>query len=67
MDINTALAELRSAIRQWGLARDTNDALHYASVIVDQTQAIDEWLTNGGFLPTDWERPVPFVPTHGEV
>lgn len=64
MDINEALRIMRSnatsAQRQMDM--DT-DAGPYCAVdnftvtaLVEAWQAIDEWLSKGGFLPTAWER-----------
>ena len=50
MDPNTALATLRKLIGEW---QDTD------SVNVDELteafQGLDEWLSGGGFMPSDWQ------------
>lgn len=58
MDINAALANVRRlnalVLKAFdgGVLPDEDDILELA----DQLQAMDEWLSKGGFLPTDWER-----------
>lgn len=45
MDPNQALKNLRDMIR------DTEDL-----DLIEQFEALDGWLSRGGFLPADWER-----------
>lgn len=54
MDPNETLRLLREAIT--GLfAVDTDNASYDPAVeIAERFQALDEWLSKGGFLPTDW-------------
>ena len=47
MDPNAALAKVRELIGDG----DSADVL-----LVDAFEALDEWLSKGGFLPSDWER-----------
>lgn len=64
MDPNTALTELRNAVKH-ALAQQKadTDASQFCvvdnrtvSAMVDHFEALDEWLSNGGFLPAPWER-----------
>lgn len=48
MDINIILASLRSFVE-----RPNN---YDPEVVADLFRALDEWLSKGGFLPTDWQR-----------
>lgn len=58
MDINVALANARRLTSllldaaDAGLLPDGSDVVELA----EQVQAIDEWMSQGGFLPTAWER-----------
>lgn len=29
----------------------------FSTEIADLFEALDDWITNGGFLPTEWEHP----------
>lgn len=49
MDPNKTLRDLR-------LALDLKPAPSTSRFLAEQFTALDEWLTKGGFLPTDWER-----------
>ena len=55
MDPNAALTEIRNlasqALEPSGLEPDEHERL--AEVV----EALDEWLSKGGFLPEPWERP----------
>ena len=57
MDVNATLERLRSAVRQWNLAANTDDALHAASEMAEAQVDLDRWMSSGGFLPTDWLAP----------
>lgn len=55
MDPNAALAEIRELLAQdrrqldaGGLHRDD------AATLMERLEALDEWLSKGGFLPADW-------------
>lgn len=57
MDPNVTLRELRQSQR-WATNIELPDSMrrsHYNDVI-DLFNILDEWLSKGGFLPTDWER-----------
>lgn len=45
MDPDQALKDLREMIR------DTEDL-----DLIEQFEALDDWLAKGGFLPADWQR-----------
>jgi hypothetical protein len=45
MDVNSTLAELRAELRA-----DSPDVDRIAQLF----EAMDGWLTRGGFLPSDW-------------
>lgn len=54
MDVNETLARLRAAERAWSLASTLEDAAHVGAELADAFQALDTWLSKGGFLPADW-------------
>jgi hypothetical protein len=58
MDPDAALAELRDQIRHC-LATGDGDTVpdgwrDDALAVMERAQELDEFLTSGGFLPTDW-------------
>lgn len=55
MDPNAALAELRKLAKAWldGEAPD-DEAYHILMTLLEQWEALDGWLRQGGFLPADW-------------
>ena len=59
MDPNETLAELREAFRKADeAARHGNDAktgLYYGAAAA-HFEALDDFLTRGGFPPVDWDR-----------
>lgn len=64
MDINEAVSTIRKgALRAQRLMDADTDHASFCVVdngtvssVVDAWQALDEWLSRGGFLPTVWER-----------
>lgn len=50
MDPNATLAELRSLCLRETAAGDGS----YAADIVEHFEALDEWLSKGGYLPAAW-------------
>lgn len=60
MDPNAALAEVRSAYSDWedvrGKGEDLPAAVAAADRMRDAVWALDEWLSDGGFLPEAWHR-----------
>jgi hypothetical protein len=59
MDPDLALQEIRTAMGDWLNAED--DALDVNSIaagdrLVSHFQALDDWLSKGGFLPAGWEK-----------
>lgn len=60
MDPNQALAAARNAGANFTVGEDTNapaeDLLRFARTLAEHFDALDEWLTCGGFLPAAWQR-----------
>jgi hypothetical protein len=55
MDPNASLAMLRAIAERY----QSGDTIKQADIqaLVDHFEAIDYWLSNGGFLPDAWKRP----------
>jgi hypothetical protein len=58
MDPNATLASIRELISD--IDRRARDGEHIgadrAYALIEPIEALDTWLSRGGFLPTDWER-----------
>ncbi|MET3349054.1 UNVERIFIED_ORG: hypothetical protein ABID57_000723 [Arthrobacter sp. UYEF1] len=63
MDPTEALKELRSRVfyaqanKESGLVFPDNDPEENLARIVELFQALDTWLTRGGFMPAQWTSP----------
>lgn len=56
MDPNVALAEIRHLILEIQNADQEDARLEAGAELIDYFEALDGWLSRGGFLPTDWSR-----------
>lgn len=59
MDVNKALREMREAIAtlREAASGDSNDAeIQAGHAVADAAEAVDGWLSTGGFLPVAWAR-----------
>lgn len=54
MDVNAALAELRALVKANADAEYVSD--HDTARMIELVDAIDGWMSKGGFLPAAWER-----------
>ena len=54
MDPDETLAQLRAAVTA---SRGADDAGEHLDRIVELVDALDTWLTRGGFLPAAWRHP----------
>lgn len=54
MDPNECLAELRDYIQSEKTLSENGDAWEYVDEIIDRFEALDDWLSKGGFLPSAW-------------
>jgi hypothetical protein len=54
MDPNWTLTELRNAIGDYRNAISMSEVERAAHILADNLEAMDNWLTKGGFLPADW-------------
>ena len=59
MDPNATLAQIRDLVAQQNGAVDLDD--DDILTLCERFEALDVWLTNGGFPPADWCR---FQPTN---
>lgn len=58
MDPNKTLDQLRLALRHYRMAQELEnsaDVQAHAEDVVHMVEALDDWLTGGGFLPEDWD------------
>jgi HEAT repeat protein len=60
MDPNEALKDARQAIVRWrALEQYALGNIEFGEAacdLIDAFEALDEWLSAGGFLPTDWRK-----------
>ena len=59
MDPNAALDNLREAVARYNEAYDNGDpegCRYAAHDLAEAADALDGWITRGGFLPTGWQR-----------
>jgi hypothetical protein len=59
MDPDAALRDLRAALEDARAAAegDSNDAeIEAWQAVGDEIEALDEWLSKGGFLPLAWQN-----------
>ena len=54
MDPDETLRQLRGAITDYRQAIDPGKKLYAADRVVDHAEALDYWLTDGGFPPAAW-------------
>lgn len=55
MDPNTTLATLRELCANQLSGKDGADPSTIGGEIAEAFEALDEWITKGGFLPSDWQ------------
>ena len=61
MDPDACLSEIREtilALKEAGNRGSVIEAYGHGETLAEYVQALDEWLTGGGFLPASW-LPVP--------
>ena len=56
MDPDQTLHDLRTALADYRKATSVAAADDAADRLAERIQALDDWLSAGGFLPTDWMR-----------
>lgn len=58
MDPNANLEEIRRLVAEFNSTTKTeSDPLRNHERLVDLIEALDGWLSKGGFLPDAWKRP----------
>lgn len=67
MDPNAALKNIREAVGELRNQDDDGvlDGTSQVGFLLESVEALDEWLTKGGFLPTAWQRTDPLVDDEG--
>jgi hypothetical protein len=56
MDPEQALRDARAACEHWAHGERGDYDLVAFDNLVNAFEALDQWLSNGGFLPRDWQR-----------
>lgn len=54
MDPNETLRLLRLTIKQMAVDEDPGVRAAHAAEVAEYFEALDEWISKGGFLPRDW-------------
>jgi len=54
MDVNETLRTMRKLVSDTNLTPSYEDAARIGTELADAFEALDEWLSKGGFLPSDW-------------
>lgn len=60
MDPDACLAEIREIADRFTTgdpSKAPEEALDHAVRLAELVQALDEWITRGGFPPSSWTRP----------
>jgi len=58
MDPNRALEDAREAVRHWLHVKGGDQDLEMFDQLVSSFEALDRWISRGGFLPRDWSKNV---------
>lgn len=69
MDPNANLEEQRRLAKQIlsaGRGPKQNLTLDRAHRLAELVEALDEWISGGGFLPADWQKPTDACGSWGE-
>jgi hypothetical protein len=56
MDPDEALKKARAALKAFHDAPDAERSMIAGADLADAFEALDGWLSKGGFLPRDWQR-----------
>lgn len=56
MDPNAALSQIRRIVSKYARRGGSAMTDHDAGVLFDAVEALDGWLSNGGFLPAHWAK-----------
>jgi len=60
MDPDECLKEIRAQLIIYNLSTDDHELMTAAGKVCELVEAMDTWLTTGGFLPNSWAgAPVP--------
>jgi hypothetical protein len=64
MDPDEALRQIRLTAKQLQVDVTRDIKIQHADDLAVLILGLDEWLTKGGFLPTDWDNPNPAFIEH---
>ncbi len=56
MDPDETLKQLREALHVMDTARNLDELLTASKVAMEAMEALDKWITGGGFLPKAWQE-----------
>jgi len=56
MDPNKTLTNIRAILTEMDRARTSEEFTSLADELTWMIKDLDQWLTNGGFLPTEWNH-----------
>jgi hypothetical protein len=56
MDPDQTLAQIRRIIADMARPRSALDELVDARLLAELVEALDDWITKGGFLPQPWRQ-----------
>jgi len=56
MDPDEVLRRVRALVKALGDSEDASDSLLLGVALVEAFEALDGWLSRGGFLPAAWKR-----------
>jgi len=56
MDPNKTLTNIRAILTEMDRARTREEFTSLADELTWMIKDLDQWLTNGGFLPTEWNH-----------
>lgn len=54
MDPNAALESMRAAVREYWASTDSGPVNPAADALAEYFDALDGWISKGGFLPDAW-------------
>ncbi|KZM71633.1 hypothetical protein AWN90_02600 [Nocardia terpenica] len=56
MDPDAALGRIRQLVREVQQGNDNDESIDYLDELIDHWDALDDWLSRGGFPPASWDR-----------
>lgn len=56
MDPEECLKEIRAQLLIFNLSTDDHELMTAAGKVCELVEAMDNWLSSGGFIPADWQN-----------